>query len=328
MSRKRNLRIHLLYPAREYITQIARFDPSKGIPEVIESYRKLCDRIINDAPEKFPPQLLNCGNGAIDDPDAGLVFAETTKLLKQSTYAGIARDVVAQLSLRDGFELKVSKALYHRKSVVATRAGDSVANYLFDLYPDNDLYTQMSKHTKARVSDEVGTVGNAGCWLYLTAKLARGGDLQPQDQWIMDMLMVAAGQKYEIGQPIFPDNAFDFKVLACNGGYVVSNSVLVHSNTDFFYYFKVDTTDKGGLDEAICTIRTASSTRVACDFIHTPNVKQILQGLVMVSMLLETKAKGGLLFLHSSSHSYESLNYPIVESNLEVHLPVIPLSYN
>ena len=51
-------RSQLLYPAREYITQIARFDPSKGIPDVIESYRKLYARIIKDTPEKLPPQLL------------------------------------------------------------------------------------------------------------------------------------------------------------------------------------------------------------------------------------------------------------------------------
>ncbi|KAG0134994.1 trehalose phosphorylase [Tuber indicum] len=244
---------HLLYPAREYITQIARFDPSKGIPEVIESYRKLCDRIISDAPDRIPPQLLICGHGAIDDPDAELVFAETTKLLKEPKFAAIAKDVVVarigpsdqmlnamittakivlQLSLREGFEVKVSEALYHGKPVVATRAGgiplqiehgksgflvdvgdtDSVSNHLFDLYTDNDLYSKMSKHAKASVSDEVGTVGNAACWLYLTAKLARGEYLQPQAQWIMDMAMEEAGQKYEIGQPILHRNTAHFKV--------------------------------------------------------------------------------------------------------------------
>ncbi|KAG0134996.1 trehalose synthase [Tuber indicum] len=206
-ARKMN---HLLYPAREYITQIARFDTSKGIPEVIESYRKLCDRIISDAPDRLPPQLLICGHGAIDDPDAELVFAETTKLLQETKYAAIAKDA---LSVREGFEVKVSEALHHGNPVVATRAGgiplqiqhgksgflvevgdtDSVANYLFDLHTDIDLYTKMSKHAKASVSDEVGTVGNAASWFYLTAKLARGDNLQPQAQWNMDMAMEEAG---------------------------------------------------------------------------------------------------------------------------------------
>lgn len=48
----------LLYPAREYICQVARFDPSKGIPDVIESYRKLCERLERDLPHAVTPQLL------------------------------------------------------------------------------------------------------------------------------------------------------------------------------------------------------------------------------------------------------------------------------
>lgn len=48
----------LLYPARQYICQVARFDPSKGIPDVIESYRKLCERLERDLPHAVAPQLL------------------------------------------------------------------------------------------------------------------------------------------------------------------------------------------------------------------------------------------------------------------------------
>ncbi|KAG0130327.1 trehalose phosphorylase [Tuber indicum] len=243
---------HLLYPAREYITQIARFDPSKGIPDVIESYRKLCDRIIRDAPKILPPQLLICGHGAIDNPDAELVFLKTTEMLKYERYAAIAKDVVVvrigpcdqmlnamitkakivlQLPSREGFEVKVSEALYHGKPVVATRVGgiplqiehgksgfivevgdtEAVANHLFDLYTDKDLYTKMSQHAKASVSDEVGTVGNAACWFYLFAKLARGEGLQPHARWIMDMAMEEAGQEHEIVEPILPRKTADFK---------------------------------------------------------------------------------------------------------------------
>lgn len=48
----------LLYPARDYICQVARFDPSKGIPDVIESYRKLRARLEQELPDENPPQLL------------------------------------------------------------------------------------------------------------------------------------------------------------------------------------------------------------------------------------------------------------------------------
>ncbi|KAG0130317.1 hypothetical protein HOY82DRAFT_649656 [Tuber indicum] len=124
---------HLLYPTREYITQIARFNRSKGIPYDGESYRKLCDRIICDAPERLLPQCMICQES----------LAQTTQPPKHSRYAAIAKDVVVarigssdqvlnamittakivlQLSLRKGFEVKVSEALHRGKPVVATRA--------------------------------------------------------------------------------------------------------------------------------------------------------------------------------------------------------------
>ncbi|RPB05302.1 UDP-Glycosyltransferase/glycogen phosphorylase [Choiromyces venosus 120613-1] len=242
----------LLYPAREYITQIARFDPSKGIPDVIESYRKLCARMVKEASDMLPPQLLICGHGAVDDPDASIVFVETMELLAQPKYSAIVKDVVVmrigpsdqmlnammttaklvvQLSLREGFEVKVSEALHHGKPVVANRAGgiplqiqhgksgfltevgdtDAVANHLFDLYTDKDLYARMSECAKASVSDEVGTVGNAACWLYLAAKLARGEVVKPNARWITDMAREEADQHYEPGEPKLPRGGINIK---------------------------------------------------------------------------------------------------------------------
>ena len=139
--------------------------------------------------------------------------------------------LVVQLSLREGIEVKVSEALHHGKPVVATRAGgiplqiqhgksgflvdvgdtDAVANHLFDLYTDHDLYAAMSDYAKANVSDEVGTVGNAACWLYLAAKLARGQVLEPNARWITDMAREEAGQPYELGEPRLPRGGIDIK---------------------------------------------------------------------------------------------------------------------
>ena len=139
--------------------------------------------------------------------------------------------LVVQLSLREGFEVKVSEALHHGKPVVATRAGgiplqiqhgksgflvdvgdtDAVANHLFDLYTDDDLYAEMSDYAKSSVSDEVGTVGNAACWLYLAAKLARGQVLKPNARWITDMAREEAGQRHEPGEPILPRGGIDIK---------------------------------------------------------------------------------------------------------------------
>ena len=139
--------------------------------------------------------------------------------------------LVVQLSLREGFEVKVSEALHHGKPVVATRAGgiplqiqhgksgflvdvgdtDAVANHLFDLYTDDDLYAEMSDYAKSSVSDEVGTVGNAACWLYLAAKLARGQVLKPNARWITDMAREEADQPYELDEQILPRAGIDIK---------------------------------------------------------------------------------------------------------------------
>ncbi|KAG0136202.1 hypothetical protein HOY82DRAFT_599387 [Tuber indicum] len=129
--------------------------------------------------------------------------------------------LVVQLSSREGFEVKVSEALHHGKPVVAMRAGGiplqieygksgflvevgdtkSVADHLFDLYTNDDLYTRMSEYPKVSVIDEVGTVGNAVCWLYLAAKLVGHQVLEPNGKWITDMAMAEAGQAYEDGEP-------------------------------------------------------------------------------------------------------------------------------
>lgn len=134
----------LQYPARDYICQIARFDPSKGIPHLIDAYAKARKMMDSALPFSAIPQLLICGHGAVDDPDASIVSDQVMNLLKREEYAQYAHDivvmhlgpsdqmlnalmqtakVVCQLSTREGFEVKVSEALHKGKPVIATRAG-------------------------------------------------------------------------------------------------------------------------------------------------------------------------------------------------------------
>lgn len=82
----------LAWPVREYIVQIARFDPSKGIPNVIDSYarfRKLCEANGEDE----VPQLLICGHGAVDDPDASIIYDQIIQLI-HGKYAEYVQDIV------------------------------------------------------------------------------------------------------------------------------------------------------------------------------------------------------------------------------------------
>ena len=83
----------LQWPQRDYIVQIARFDPSKGIPNVIDSYarfRKLLDDKV--MPEEIP-QLLICGHGAVDDPDASIIYDQVATLI-HTKYPQYAKDIV------------------------------------------------------------------------------------------------------------------------------------------------------------------------------------------------------------------------------------------
>lgn len=204
----------LHYPARKYIAQVARFDPAKGIPTVIDSYaefRRLLDqRGITDT-----PQLVVCGNGSVDDPDGSIIYDQTMIQIER-TYPHLVGDisvmrldpndqllntiianahVILQLSTREGFEVKVSEALHAGRPVIVTNTGGiplqvkpnvngflvepgdwaAVAKHLVDLFTDDELHKKMSYEARTGVSDEVGTVGNALSWFYLAAKWAEVG---------------------------------------------------------------------------------------------------------------------------------------------------------
>ncbi|KAI7090800.1 glycosyltransferase family 4 protein [Hortaea werneckii] len=231
----------LQYPKRDYIIQIARFDPSKGIPDVLASYAefrrvsKYCQTM--NSPET--PQLVVCGHYSVDDPDGTIVLNQTLDLL-DNRYSDIKNDVVVmrlgptdqllnalmsnakvalQLSTREGFEVKVSQGLHkgvpmivssaggiplqvqHGKSGFIVEPGDTkaVAHYLDLLFSDTAKYKHMSVFAASHVSDEVSTVGNAICWMYLADTLTReGGEkLEPNGRWIWDLAREAADKPKE-----------------------------------------------------------------------------------------------------------------------------------
>src|SRR5260370_21068430 len=90
------------------------------------------------------PQLVLAGNGSIDDPDGLPLYNAIMELLRSERYADLASDVkvarlphidqllntllrkctvALQLSLKEGFEVKVTEALMKGKPVIAYRAG-------------------------------------------------------------------------------------------------------------------------------------------------------------------------------------------------------------
>lgn len=220
----------------KYIVQIARFDPSKGIFDVVEAYRKFHNRLTSVLPDLMPPKLLVCGHGSVDDPDGAIVYDDVVshvendltdirdkicvKRLRPSDQvlnALISKaKVVLQLSSREGFEVKVSEAIHKGKPVIASRAGgiplqvehekngflvnigdtDAVADYLFELWTDDELYERLSRYGRENISDEVSTCGNVLNWLYLASKFTKGEPVKPNGRWINDMAREEAGQPY------------------------------------------------------------------------------------------------------------------------------------
>lgn len=133
--------------ARPYFVQISRFDPSKGIPDLIDAYIKFRRQIASDSDlARLSPQLVITGHGSIDDPEGSVVYRMVMKLLenKKREDAAIVENIVVvrlgpsdqllnailqgatcafQLSHREGFEIKVSEALLKGVPVVAYRTG-------------------------------------------------------------------------------------------------------------------------------------------------------------------------------------------------------------
>jgi trehalose synthase len=118
-------------PVRPILTQISRFDRLKDPVGVIRAYR-----IVR---RYFDCQLILAGGSASDDPEGAQVLKEVRqaaeddpdiKVLELPPWAPLevnalqrASTIVLQKSLREGFGLTVSEALWKKKPVVAAAVG-------------------------------------------------------------------------------------------------------------------------------------------------------------------------------------------------------------
>lgn len=231
------------YPKDDYIVQIARFDPSKGIYDVLRSYNRFWDILLQRRPHITPPKLVICGHGSIDDPDAAMIYNATmeeinTKLRHLKSSVSVMRiqasdqvlnailskaKIALQLSTREGFEIKVTEALHHGIPIIVSQAGGiplqvqharngfiveigdymQTAEYIYDLYTDKRLYKRMSAYARHSVPDELSTIGNAMAWLYLANNMTQG-EVRPNGAFINDMAREAAGEPYTDKSLIIP----------------------------------------------------------------------------------------------------------------------------
>ncbi|MDP3998118.1 MAG: glycosyltransferase [bacterium] len=135
-------------PARPIITQISRFDPWKDPLGVIQSYRL--------AKKELPGlQLILTGEMAADDPEGVRIFGEVQEAAgcdpdiylwadnKRSDLKinaiQVASDVILQKSLKEGFGLTVTEAMWKGKVIVGGNCGgirlqikDGVNGFLVD----------------------------------------------------------------------------------------------------------------------------------------------------------------------------------------------------
>jgi len=118
-------------PKRPILTQISRFDRLKDPVGVVQAY-KIVKRY-------FDCQLVLAGGGAADDPEGGKVLDEVREVSAGDPDIFIldlppwsaseinalqrASTIVIQKSLREGFGLTVTEALWKKKPVVASAVG-------------------------------------------------------------------------------------------------------------------------------------------------------------------------------------------------------------
>ena len=136
-------------PARPLITQVSRFDPWKDPIGVIDAYRQVTEQV----PEA---QLAMVGSMATDDPEGREYFQKTyeyadndpdIKILSNLNNVGAIEvnafqsqsDVCLQKSIREGFGLTVTEALWKGRPTVAGNVGgiplqieSGVSGYLVD----------------------------------------------------------------------------------------------------------------------------------------------------------------------------------------------------
>ncbi len=120
-------------PDRPIIGQVARFDPWKNPLGVIDTFRKVREKVED-------VQLVLIGSFAHDDPEGAEWYEKTVKYAESSKDVHILTNldgvgdvevnafqrsfsVALQLSIKEGFGLAVTEALWKGVPVVATRVG-------------------------------------------------------------------------------------------------------------------------------------------------------------------------------------------------------------
>lgn len=188
---------------RPLITQVSRFDRLKDPVGVIEAFRRV-RRYVSC-------RLLLVGGEADDDPEGTAVLAEAREAAKGDPDVLIrilpptanleinaiqrASTIVVQKSLREGFGLTVTEALWKRKPVIGSAVGgiplqivqdvtgrlvhsvDGCAFQIRQLLSDPDLATRLGEAGHTRVKEEFLITQTVRRYLMLFHLVGRSEDI-------------------------------------------------------------------------------------------------------------------------------------------------------
>jgi trehalose synthase len=184
---------------RPLITQVSRFDPWKDPIGVIDAYRQVTEKV----PEA---QLAMVGSMATDDPEGMEYFQKTfeyaggdedIKILSNLNNVGAIEvnafqsqsDICLQKSIREGFGLTVTEALWKGRPTVAGNVGgiplqieDGVSGYLvnspaecaercLEILEDPELGKKLGREGKEHARREFLTPRLLRDWLQLVTEL-------------------------------------------------------------------------------------------------------------------------------------------------------------
>ncbi len=187
-------------PKRTILTQISRFDRLKDPVGVVRAYQ-----IVK---RYFDCQLVLAGGGAADDPEGGAVLEEVRQtaatdpdihILDLPPWSALeinalqrASTIIIQKSLREGFGLTVTEALWKKKPVVASAVGgiltqvihkhtgllahsvEGTAYQIRFLLSNPSLAERLGEHGHEHVREHFLITGNVKQYLTLFLHLLRG----------------------------------------------------------------------------------------------------------------------------------------------------------
>jgi trehalose synthase len=187
---------------RPIVTQVSRFDRLKDPVGVIRAYQ-LARRTVDC-------QLVLAGGGAADDPEGALVLEEVRRAADGDPLVHIlelppfsdreinalqrASAVVVQKSLREGFGLTVTEALWKRRPVIASAVGgiplqvvhnltgllvhsvEGTAHRIRTLLRDPEFARRLGENGHEYVKTRFLTTSNLRRWLALSLSLMHPGE--------------------------------------------------------------------------------------------------------------------------------------------------------